>query len=157
MKHLLALLLVIASAITVNAQEISVAEQNKSAIKKLYQIMNQKDWADQASFMFDAENYKYFKEAHSAFREVFPDYHFQVLTIAAEGDTVYIVGSVTGTHSKTWDLYPAIPATGKKVQWLETAILVLKDGKVISGDILNDRLGIMNQLGYGCNPQALQP
>lgn len=157
MKHFLFLLMGLMFTISVNAQELSVEEQNKATVKKLMESINQKDWADHISIMFEPENFKNFKESHSAFREVFPDYHYHLQMIAAKGDTVYTIGTVTGTHSKPWDLFPTIPATGKKLQWLETGIFVLKEGKMVSGFVLNDRLGIMNQLGYGYKPEVLKP
>ncbi len=157
MKQLSVLLLVLVGAFSASAQELSVEEQNKATVEHFMQIINQKDWADHLSVIFEPADCNAFKEGHGAFREVFPDYHVQIHMIAARGDTVYTFGTVTGTHTKTWNLFPGIPATGKKLQWDETGIIIMKNGKSVGGFILNDRLGIMNQLGYGCKPEAFQP
>jgi predicted ester cyclase len=156
MKKLFIILIALIGVISVSAQETSTADQNIATVKKFYKILNQPDWKDHAGFLFTAENYEMFSKVHSGFREVFPDYHYEPMMITAKGDSVLTFGLVTGTHSKTWDLFPAIPATNKKISWLETGLIIMKDGKTTGAIILNDRLGIMNELGYGCKPQEFQ-
>lgn len=156
MKRVVFILLALAGAITVCAQS-STADKNIAVVKKFIEVQNQTDWMDHTGFLFMPEGYEMHKKVHAGFREVFPDYHFELLMISAKGDSVLAFGLVTGTHSKTWDLYPAIPATNKKISWLETLVLIMKEGKATGGVILNDRLDIMYQLGYGCKPEPLKP
>lgn len=157
MKHIYVLLLVLAGICNTSAQEITVSEQNKAAVEKFMNILNQKDWADHAGALFDSVNYEYYKKIHTGFREVFPDYHYQLQMITAKGDSVFIMGIVTGTHSKTWDVFPGIPATGKMIMWNEAGIIILKNGKIVNGFVVNDRMSILNQLGYNCNPSPFKP
>lgn len=156
MKNLTVLLMALIFSFGVCAQETTIAEQNKAAVRQYINAMNQKDWVNQVAFFFPAEGYEAFKKIHSEFREVFPDYHFNLETILAEGDKVCIYGTVTGTHTKTWNLFPAIPATGLKLSWQEMWVLTIAKGKAVDGQMINDRMSILNQMGYGCKPEAFK-
>lgn len=158
MKKLIIFLMAFTAAMSISAQQLSQADQNKETVKKLIDNVNQKDWADQVQFIFpNSEAFESFRKVHAGFREVFPDYHFEIKTMFAHNDTVITLGIVSGTHSKVWDLFPNIPATNKKISWYETSVMILKDGKLVDGMILNDRLSILNELGYGCIPEPFKP
>jgi predicted ester cyclase len=156
MKRVVFILLALAGAISMSAQT-TTADENMAAVKKFMEVQNKTDWMDHTGFLFTPEGFEMYKKMHAGFREVFPDYNFETKMISAKGDSVLVFGLVSGTHSKTWDLFPDIPATNKKIYWFETLVLILKDGKSIGGFILNDRLNMMNQLGYGCKPERITP
>lgn len=154
MKRLILIAFALAT-IGVSAQT-SIADQNLAALKKFIEMQNRPDWVDHTSFIFSPENFEIHKKVHADFREVFPDYHFEILMMAAKGDSVMAFGLVTGTHSKRWSLFPDIFATNKKVSWFETVMLIMKDGIAQDGVIVNDRVGIMYQLGYACDAVAIE-
>lgn len=156
MKRVVFILLALVGAITVIAQT-TTADENIAVVKKFIEVQNQPDWMDHTGFLFTPENFEMHKKIHAEFRQVFPDYHFDVLMMSAKGDSVLAFGLVSGTHSKTWDLFHSIPATNKKIYWHETIVLIMKEGKATGGLILNDRMEIMNQLGYVCDPKPIQP
>jgi predicted ester cyclase len=57
----------------------------------------------------------------------FPDLHFKIEDIVAEGDKVVYRLTVSGTHKGE---FQGIPPTGKKVSFSSTGISNIVDGKV---------------------------
>lgn len=86
------------------------------------------------------------KAIATAFRSAFPDYWMTIDHMVSEPDRVAARFTQGGTH--TGDLM-GIPATGKKVQWTETGILRIADGKVVESWYDVDMMSLMQQLGVG--------
>lgn len=85
----------------------------------------------------------------------FPDMHFAVEDVVAEGDRVVARWTFTGTHK---GVYFGIPATGKAVTSQEIAIFRLVDGKVKELWPMPDLMTQMKQLGVipdGPPPRAM--
>jgi len=99
------------------------------------------------------ENYKrYVTERRSAF----PDLHFRVEDMIAEGDQVVVRWMWHGTH--TGDLLTPmmhLPATGKQVTVTGITIFRFADGKVVETWNQSDRLGLYQQLGLIPVPQPV--
>ena len=74
----------------------------------------------------------------------FPDLHFTIEDILAEGDKVAFRLAVTGTHSGA---FQGIPATGKKITFGGTGIGMIVDGKLEENRAHADIMGLMQQLG----------
>jgi steroid delta-isomerase-like uncharacterized protein len=75
----------------------------------------------------------------------FPDARFEVEEIAAAGDTVICVGTMTGTHEGELS---GIPATGRKVSWRQCNLFTVDDeGRFVEHDAIRDDLGLLRQLG----------
>lgn len=74
----------------------------------------------------------------------FPDAQWNIQQVIAEDNHVFVSWKLEGTHSGTW---LNIPATGKKVSGAAMGVYELKDGKVVSGQVLTDRLGFLQALG----------
>lgn len=77
-------------------------------------------------------------------RAAFPDMHYTVEDVVAEGDTV--AGRViwTGTHQGS---YMGIPPTGRSFQVTQMHFVRFRDGKGIEHRAVRDDLGLMRQLG----------
>ncbi len=84
------------------------------------------------------------KQVYSLYKNAFPDLHFTIEQVVAEGD--YVVQRITSTGTQRGDL-PGIPATGKYGKTEGFVIARFKDGKVVEGWSLFDQLGLMQQLG----------
>ena len=69
-----------------------------------------------------------FKEAIRGFRKSFPDLHFTVEEIIAEGDKVAYRWTARGTHQGE---YQGIAPTGKTVTSTGITIIRIVDGKVV--------------------------
>jgi steroid delta-isomerase-like uncharacterized protein len=78
------------------------------------------------------------------FAAAFPDGHYTVEDVVAEGDRVVVRTTFTGTHQAEMQ---GIPATGKAVSISSITIFRLDNGKIAEGWLLNDALGMMQQLG----------
>lgn len=80
----------------------------------------------------------------SLYRGAFPDLHFKLEDVIAEGDRVVTRVSATGTHER--DL-PGIPATGRRAEISGFVIARYEDGKVVEDWVSFDFLALFQQLG----------
>jgi steroid delta-isomerase-like uncharacterized protein len=81
----------------------------------------------------------------------FPDMHWHVDEMVAEGDKVVTRFHWNGTHR---DTFLGIPATGRSVTVLGVVIDLLDSGKMAESRILMNTLGMMQQLGVIPPPPA---
>ncbi len=78
------------------------------------------------------------------YRAAFPDLHFTVEHLVAEGDTVLPHFTVHGTHRGE---LLGIPPTDKPVTVVAMELFRLVDGKIAEQWVVMDALGLMQQLG----------
>ena len=76
--------------------------------------------------------------------KAFPDLHFKIEDILAEGDKVAYRLTVTGTHKGE---FQGIQPTDKKVSFSSTGISNIVDGKVAEDWVEADVMGLMQQIG----------
>ena len=81
----------------------------------------------------------------------FPDYHEELEELVAEGDTVVARFLITGTQQGHWG---PIPPTGKKVQFEESVMLRIVNGKVVGQRGIVDALHALRQLGVVPTPRG---
>lgn len=84
------------------------------------------------------------KQALPMFRAAFPDMRLPVEDMIAEGDKVVDRVTVRGTHEGE---LMGIPASGKQVEFMETHISRIADGKIVERWGEWDALGMMQQIG----------
>jgi steroid delta-isomerase-like uncharacterized protein len=84
------------------------------------------------------------KEVLRQMRSAFPDIHWDIHEMVAEGDKVVTRFRWTGTHQ---DTFIGIPATGRSVTVNGFVIDRLEAGKMADSRILMDTLGLLQQLG----------
>ena len=77
-------------------------------------------------------------------RGAFPDLHYTVDDVLAEGDKVAVRWHWTGTHRAP---FRGFPATGKSVSNPGAGIFRCQGGKIVAGSIETDRLGFLEQIG----------
>ncbi len=77
-------------------------------------------------------------------RVAFPDVHYAVEDVVAEGDRVVLRWTWTGTHRAS---FRAFAPTGKRFSNGGIVIFRLRDGKIIEGTTMTDRLGFLEQIG----------
>jgi steroid delta-isomerase-like uncharacterized protein len=134
----------------------SATERNKSVIRRFVdEVQNKKDWG-----VYDELNDPEFvnhsappgipsdreggKVYLGAFFNAFPDCHFTVDDMIAEGDQVVTKKTFTGTHKAE---FAGIPATGKRVTLQFVDIMRVRDGRIIEHWLSMDQLSFMQQLG----------
>lgn len=75
--------------------------------------------------------------------ETFPDYSGTTKAMVAEGDTVAVRYTVSGTHTGE---YRDVSPTGRTVEWTGIAIYRLEGDEITEIWIEEDRLGLLEQL-----------
>jgi steroid delta-isomerase-like uncharacterized protein len=75
--------------------------------------------------------------------DIFPDYSGTTETMVAEGDTVTVQYTVSGTHSGE---YLDVQPTGNAAEWTGMAMYRIEDDEIAEIWIEEDRLGLLEQL-----------
>jgi steroid delta-isomerase-like uncharacterized protein len=84
------------------------------------------------------------KQVISAFRTAFPDIHWVIEEMVAEGDKVFSRFTWHGTHrGEFFD----VPGTGKQISVKGMVVDRVVASKMVESRILMDGLGMMRQLG----------
>jgi predicted ester cyclase len=134
----------------------SETERNKSVIRRFVEeVQNKKDWG-----VYDELNDPEFvnhsappgipsdreggKVYLGAFLNAFPDCHFTVDDMIAEGDQVVTKKTFTGRHEAE---FAGIPPTGKRVTLQFVDIMRVRDGRIVEHWLSMDQLSLMQQLG----------
>ena len=90
-----------------------------------------------------------FKPFVRNFRSAFPDMHFVIEDMVAEGDKVAVRLRVTGTHNGEG---LGFPPTGRKIDITAITIIQFAKGQLVHGWNNWDQLGMMQQLGMAPGP-----
>jgi len=86
-----------------------------------------------------------FKLFIPAYRAAFPDFQYTVDDVIAEGDKVVVRLTARGTQTGE---FAGLPASGKQATWSEIHITDMADGKIVEHWVVQDQLGMMQQLGF---------
>ena len=86
------------------------------------------------------------RQYYTELRNAFPDIHFTIDTMIAEGDKVVTQWTAKGTHK---GVFKGIPATGQKITISAIDIDQIVDGRSIQCWMKMDELGLLRQLGVG--------
>jgi predicted ester cyclase len=138
------------------AIEQNETERNKAVIRRFVEeVQNQKNWD-----VYDELNDPEFVNLSSppgvpadreggkaylgGFLNAFPDCHFEIDDMIAEGDQVVTKKTFTGTNTAD---FGEIPATGKSVTLQFTDIMRVRDGRIVEHWLCMDQLRFMQQLG----------
>jgi len=77
-------------------------------------------------------------------RNAFPDIHYTIDDVLADGDRVAVRWHWTGTHKGP---FRGFPATGHAVSNPGLGIFRLAGGKIVAATLETDRLGFLEQVG----------
>jgi steroid delta-isomerase-like uncharacterized protein len=129
-------------------------EDNKAHVRRGFEAVNQKNLAvfdelltpdvvfhTASTTMQGLEAYKQFL---SMYMTAFPDLHFTIEDMIAEGDTVVARFTTRGTHQGN---LMGIPPTGKQVSGTGMFIDRIVNGKAVEQWFNTDDLGLLQQLG----------
>ena len=91
---------------------------------------------------------------HQRFVTAFPDIRFEVLGVIAEGDSVLVRWTASGTHAERLATTTGrtIPPTRRRATVSGAMITQSRDGKVVSGWFYWDQLSLLSQLGITEQP-----
>lgn len=129
------------------------AAQNKELIRKYVETWNRGDLAGLCQFWAPemihhtrehAHGFENVKNIVGGFMKAFPDLHFQIDDIVAEGDRVVTRMTATATHLGD---YMGLSKTGKKINCTVLGIARLANGKIAEHWGVTDELAMMQQIG----------
>lgn len=131
-------------------------EENKALIRSFYEeVWNRRRYAAAADF-FANDSIRHelsgpvrggadgIARNAEAWCVAFPDTHYTVEAVIAEGDMVVARWSMTATHTGEWR---GVPATGKPIRFRGANLYRLEGGKVAEIWNFRDDLGLFEQLG----------
>jgi steroid delta-isomerase-like uncharacterized protein len=84
------------------------------------------------------------RQAATMLRTAFPDLHFTIEEVVAEGDTVAGRVTLSGTHQGP---FLGIAPTGRSFRQAQMHFVRFRDGKSVEYREVRDDLGMMQQLG----------
>jgi predicted ester cyclase len=131
-------------------------EENKALVRRLYEeVFNRgnlstvdeplaANYIDHTALPGTSPGPEGLKQFTSMFHAAFPDLHFTIEDLIAEGDTVVVRQTYRGTHKG--DLMGITP-TGKQVTITSIDIGRFADGKLVEHWGATDSLGLLQQLG----------
>jgi predicted ester cyclase len=131
-------------------------EENKAVVQRFFEELLSTDnfsvadeiLAPDFRFYFagspDPMDLQSYKEFLVMRRAAFPDRHFTVEEMVAEGDKVSARFTMRGTHEGEMR---GIAPTGKAVTMTGIDIIRLREGKMVEDRVEVDQLGMMQQLG----------
>jgi steroid delta-isomerase-like uncharacterized protein len=148
--------------------KMAIAEKNKQQVRRLYEeCMNGNKMALLSELVADEFTNARGQHGPAAFgvnlemlHGGFPDIHYEVEDLLAEGDRVTVRWHWKGTHRGTFAGYAP---TGKTVTNEGMAIFQLRDGKIVQSWLQTDRLGFLQEIGVvpksvgAGGPPALSP
>jgi steroid delta-isomerase-like uncharacterized protein len=133
-----------------------MSEQNKELVRRWFeQVWNQKNEAA-IDAMFSPEGKAYgfpepdsvadaqgFKRLHRDFCGAFPDLHFRLEDVVAEGDLVAVRWRVEATHRGD---HLGFPASGRQATLTGSSFLKIGQGRIVDGWNHMDMAGMIRRL-----------
>ena len=95
---------------------------------------------------------RHLKEVITMLRTAFPDLHFEIHEMLAEGEVVAFRSTMTGTHRGP---FQGLSPTSKKISVAHMHFVHIVDGKTSDLWHVWDTAGLMRQLGTAAHPQAV--
>ena len=118
--------------------------KGKEAVLAVIDELYATDTIQHSSTGQDIRGIKNYKQHVSEFSSAFPDLHFTIDDMVAEGDKVAVRLTGTGTNKGA---FRGIPPTNKKVTVSMIQIDRIIEGKFVEGWSRYDTFGLMQQLG----------
>ena len=131
-------------------------EENKEVVRRYIEMVNERDYSHLNEVMHENFSGRPGQESLNGIEErkqlneylasIFPNMRNELNELIAEGDKVVAYTTFTAKHTGV-DFY-GHPASGKTGQFDIIAIYTLKDGKLLSGRVVQDQLSGFQQLGF---------
>jgi len=141
------------------------AEENKQIALRIIEALNTRDlsvWSKHLAEEYTAEhpgvsiplNKTMTIGYTQRFVTAFPDIHFEVLSVLAEGDRVLIQWRASGTHAERLATMTGqtIPPTRRSMTVSGVGLAQVRDGKIVREWSYWDQLSLLAQLGITEQP-----
>ena len=120
-------------------------QENKELIRRfVVEVYNKQDLTNYAEYVSE-ELLDNGADHLSQFFTAFPDSHTTILDMFGEGEKVIARLRINATNKGP---FAGQPPTGKKVQFDSFRIYRIADGKIAESWAMQDRMGLMEQLGF---------
>ena len=127
-------------------------EENKAIVRRFYEAANKHNVdlvaelvaPDYVDYTNKIEGLESLKQFGNMFIKGFPDIHWTIEDMIAEGDKVWVRTTITGTHRGE---YRGVPPTGKDITIRCVDILRIVDGKIVEVWAVDDLLDFYKKLG----------
>jgi predicted ester cyclase len=133
---------------------LGVMTDNKTIVRKLYEdVINTGRLDDLDAYIsadFDGGGLETFRTNVATLLAGFPDIHFTVEDLIAEGDRVAARWTWVATHGGT---FRGIAPTQRRVTNSGIVIYQLRDGRIVRNWLETDRLGALQQLEAAPQPR----
>lgn len=121
-------------------------ETNKAVVRALVrEVWNEGDGAAIPRY-FAANLREQIGGHHAELLRAFSDLRVEIEDLIAEADKVAARLVVSGTHSKA--SFAGAPPSGRRLSWVSHRFYRLRDGQVVETWAMQDRLGLIQQLGF---------
>lgn len=135
-------------ALSQNSDVQAQLQNNKALVMKLYQALNDTNWAVAKTLVdqdfkhhfvkdtgFGVTSWSGFEKGYRMSQKAFPDWKLTVMNIVAEGEYISVLLKGEGTHLGD---FAGVPATNKKAGAPIMLLHQVKDGKIIADwEIMN--------------------
>jgi predicted ester cyclase len=118
-----------------------VLNRHDAASLKPYWTQSTRERFPNATCVGPEEIAAYFEAAFAAV----PDFHIEIVSLAGDGDDVFVQWRITGTHSGA--AWHGIEPTGRRVELDGIDHFVVRDGKVESNFVVFDQLQFARAIG----------
>jgi steroid delta-isomerase-like uncharacterized protein len=149
---------------------MSSGEENKRIALSIIEALNTRDlsvWSKHLAEDYTAEhpgvsvplNKTMTIGYNQRFVTAFPDIHFEVLSVLAEGDYVLIQWTASGTHTERLATMTGqtIPPTRRSMTVSGVGLAEVRDGKIVREWSYWDQLSLLAQLGITEQPGLFLP
>jgi steroid delta-isomerase-like uncharacterized protein len=121
-----------------------MSEQSRQLIQKWYdEVINGRDLDAVGDYFSDERMVEGIRRGCFSYFTSFPDLHVSVDELIAEGDSVFVRSTMTGTHDGE---YKGIPATGRHIAAESAEVFRVADGRFAGYWCLANVAGLMRQL-----------
>jgi predicted ester cyclase len=121
-----------------------MSDENKDIVRRYYaEVINGRDLDAVDTFFADERMVEGVRRGCFSYFTSFPDMHVSLDELIAEGDTVFLRSTLTGTHDGE---YKGIPPTGRHVATECAEVFRIAGGRFVGYWCLTNVAGLMRQL-----------
>ena len=121
-----------------------MSEQNKEIVRKYYEeVLNGRNLDAVGDYFADERTVEGVRRGCFAYFTAFPDLHVSLDELIAEGNTVFLRSTMTGTHDGE---YKGLPPTGRHIAAESAEVFTVAEGRFVGYWCLANVAGIMRQL-----------
>jgi steroid delta-isomerase-like uncharacterized protein len=132
---------------------MTTTDDNRELVRSYLHAFNERDWSALSDYLAeDVVEHGVHDELHGpeevtdflrSYFDTFPDYSGSTEAMIAEGDTVGVRYTASGTHS---DDYQDVEPTGRELEWTGMAMYRVEDDRIAEVWVEEDRLGLLERL-----------